>query len=452
VSRSGPGWRIDLVVDASLLEAKVVLTSSPAGQACPSEKVVELVYEGGLSLSAEERRRLPRLAAEVAAGTNGTEVVIARGQAPRHQHTKLVWRVQMGHAEAHDEESTNENKKKDLREVTHFVNVRTGDVLCVVDQVGAVIGRDVYGTVTQPRSPEPPITFGLGVKFAADARTVLATFDGALRFERGTLSVEKVLTVSGDVDYKVGNINFLGKVIVQGDIHDEFKVKASADIVVRGMVENAQLESGGNIEIMGGIAGRHTGTVRAKGILKARYLHSINVEADSVVLSAECHDAHITAVRDVIVKAGSIVGGCVRAGRNVTALVIGSEHCVATTIEVGAQSTAKEGFEKLRGELAAARALVESTEAATERLVPGAEPERLAHEAKLEAQRGAVALVEQKIALLSNSSVNVLRKLFPNVQLQLDARFGLKTDSERDGPLELRANLEQRTVDVRHQS
>ena len=62
--------------------------------------------------------------------------------------------------------------------------------------------------------------------------------------------------VDGDVDVSIGNISFVGSIIVRGTIRSGFKVEAEGDIEVWGNVEAATVQSQGNVIIRGNIWAR----------------------------------------------------------------------------------------------------------------------------------------------------------------------------------------------------
>lgn len=45
--------------------------------------------------------------------------------------------------------------------------------------------------------------------------------------------------VYGDVDFNVGNIDFLGDVHISGDVREDFVVHATGTVTVDGLVEGA---------------------------------------------------------------------------------------------------------------------------------------------------------------------------------------------------------------------
>ena len=60
---------------------------------------------------------------------------------------------------------------------------------------------------------------------------------GTLLTRQFTVSVQPVASIPGTVDYKTGNIDFQGNVVIGGSIASGFRVKASGDVAIAGNVE-----------------------------------------------------------------------------------------------------------------------------------------------------------------------------------------------------------------------
>src|SRR5690606_32591089 len=91
------------------------------------------------------------------------------------------------------------------------------------------------GGVGVNNEPLPPI-FGKPARFKIGKNVVLnqegnalyAAIDGLISLtEDGKVNVFPVYEVKGDVDYSVGNIDFVGTVVIRGNVLTGFKVKAA---------------------------------------------------------------------------------------------------------------------------------------------------------------------------------------------------------------------------------
>ncbi|MBL0388938.1 DUF342 domain-containing protein [Tumebacillus sp. ITR2] len=181
---------------------------------------------------------------------------------------------------------------------------------------------------------------GKNTTISEDTLNLLADADGHVSYNprESKINVFNVFEVKGDVDFSVGNIDFLGNVKVNGSVLPGFKIVAAGDIEVAGFVDGAILEAGGDILIRGGVQMRSKGLIKASGTVRSRFMQGANVEAglDVIVRDSIMH-CHISAGRHVLMEAQKsvIVGGLVRAGEEVRTRTLGSPMATPTEIEVG---------------------------------------------------------------------------------------------------------------------
>ena len=161
---------------------------------------------------------------------------------------------------------------------------------------------------------------------------------GLYLLENNRLSVQPFYEVSGDVDYTTGNIDFLGDILVQGNVFDGFKVKASGNVTVLGTIEAAEVEAGRNVEVRNGIFGKEKGKVVAGKDVISNFMQNANVEAArDVIVGNQILNSTVCARRNIELKQGKgcIVGGAAYAGFEISAKILGTEYGTRTRIEVG---------------------------------------------------------------------------------------------------------------------
>ncbi|MCX7568543.1 FapA family protein [Tumebacillus sp. DT12] len=181
---------------------------------------------------------------------------------------------------------------------------------------------------------------GKNTSVSADGLLLVADSDGHVSYapRENKINVFDIFEVKGDVDFSVGNIDFLGSVLIRGSILPGFKVVAAGDIEVLGNVDGATLEAGGDIQIRGGVQMRNQGAIKAGGTVRVRFLQGATAEAgmDVLVRDSIMH-SHISAGRNVLMEAQKsvIVGGLVRAGNEIRTRTLGSPMATPTEVEVG---------------------------------------------------------------------------------------------------------------------
>jgi uncharacterized protein (DUF342 family) len=171
------------------------------------------------------------------------------------------------------------------------------------------------------------IPMGNNVKIAEDGLTLIATKNGQVVMTGERISVEPVYTVKGNVDNSTGNIDFMGSVVITGNVGAGFSVKAAGNIEIRGAVEGADIEAVGDITIHQGVAGKGAARIHAGRSVWVRFLENADVEAGNMVMVSDgIVNSRVDAFQRIVVKGKrpNIVGGYLRASHGIYAGNIGS--------------------------------------------------------------------------------------------------------------------------------
>ncbi len=283
-----------------------------------------------------------------------TQNVVAMGTPPKPGVDGFV-NVLYGESSEDDKRPTErEDGSVDYKEVKQLANVKAGQLIAerVPPQPG-VPGKSVTGDEIPPREgKEAHFKIGKNVVVNPEKIAMYAAIDGLVtRTDKEKLNVFPVYEVNGDVDYNIGNIDFVGTVVIRGNILTGFRVKASGDIRVTGGIEGAEVESDGSIEISGGIIGSNKGYVKSAVNIRCSFIQEGNVIAgEDVLVSQSIMHSNVRAGRSVkcIGAKGLIVGGTVQAGDRVTARMIGNSMSTATVIEVGVRPDLRQELGELR--------------------------------------------------------------------------------------------------------
>ncbi len=195
------------------------------------------------------------------------------------------------------------------------------------------------------------VTFNYGhnIEKSEDGLTLFSMVDGHVELVDGAIFVSDELSVE-NVDNSTGNIDYDGNVQINGNVSTNFQVKAKGDIMVKGVVEGAVLEAGGNIIITRGMNGMGKGVLRAEGNIVSKFLENVTAEAKGYISSESILHSRISAGGEVNVdgKRGFITGGRVCATGSVNVKILGSEMGADTIIEVGADPAVKERIKQLQ--------------------------------------------------------------------------------------------------------
>lgn len=243
--------------------------------------------------------------------------------------------------------------KVDLKEVTKLKNVKRGQLIAeLTEPLPGSAGKMVTGEDTPPKFGKKA-RFKIGKNVVQNGeRALYAAIDGLITItDKGKINVFPVYEVNGDVDYSVGNIDFVGTVVIRGNVLNGFRVRASGDIRVVGGVEGAELESDGSIEITSGIMASSKGHVKAGQNVRCSFIQDGHVVAgEDVIVSQSIMHSTVKAGKNVICSGakGLIVGGIIQAGEQVVARTIGNAMSTATVVEVGVNPQLREELAELR--------------------------------------------------------------------------------------------------------
>jgi uncharacterized protein (DUF342 family) len=258
-----------------------------------------------------------------------------------------------------------EDGSVDYRQLLRLNNVSKGQLIAerVLPTSGAA-GVAVTGEEV-PGKDGKEVRFSLGKNVVIDGSKLhmYALIDGLVtETENGKLNVFPVYEVNGDVDYHIGNIDFIGNVVIRGNVLSGFKIKAAGDIRVTGAVEGAEIEADGSIDISSGIFAGNKGLVKAGVNVKSSFMQEANVFAgEDVIVSQSILHSQVRAGRNVICKGskGLIVGGCVQAGERITARTVGNTMSTVTVLEAGVAPELRSELQHLRAEV---KAIAENTD------------------------------------------------------------------------------------------
>lgn len=245
-----------------------------------------------------------------------------------------------------------ENGNVDYKSLNIVKNVKKGDIIATVtDATPGVEGRDVFGNTVKPK-PGQPLKIKCGRNVVFENSAFIATIDGQLFIKDNKISVLPVFEVK-NVDMSVGNIDFVGNIIVHNDIYSGFEVRAKGDIEVGGNVEDSIIRSGGDIVIGRGVNGKNGAYIVAEGNLTARYLENVRVEVNKNIRCDTIMHSDVKCNGNIIVggRRGLIAGGKVSAYEFVEAKVIGSPMSTYTEIEVGINFREQEEFEVIKRDM-----------------------------------------------------------------------------------------------------
>lgn len=339
----------EITVSPDKLRAELkVIPPKPGGQAVAAEAVMQKVSEMGLKDA--DRAAVEKFLTDA---NFVMPMVIAEGKSPvdgQDGHVDYLYLEKGGAKE-------DKHGNVDTRSRTAFKFAATDEK--ILKNHPPVEGKDgitVFGDAIAYKPGNNPVPApGKNIRVSEDGTEYFATESGMVTIAGNVISVDKVLKTEGDVDFKVGNIDFDGAVIITGAILEGFKVRATGDVMAA-IVSQGSIESGGNVVIEKGIIGTKDTFVNAKGDITAKFIENANIKSGgSVMVSEAILHSTVSAGKHVLVRGGkhcNIVGGSFQVAGCVEATMIGSEVYTKTVIEVGYDPALRAQLQLLDSELA----------------------------------------------------------------------------------------------------
>ena len=287
------------------------------------------------------------------------EDVVAEGQSVQNGEDaklEMLFETEVKKEEPPAEgEEKSDDEKVDYRNVKSIQNVKKGQALAKkVNPTKGVNGMTVTGKEIQAeQGNDVKFIFGKGVEPAADnPELYVAANDGQVIYKNNKLEVLAIYEIQGDVDMSIGNIDFVGSVIVHGAV-GEFKLKAGEDVVIDDVADGTEIEAGGKVSVRGGIVGKKA-RVLAGDEVTTKYIRNAYVESEKsiIVNEAAMHSTLISGQKIVVMGAkGLIVGGTIAAAHEVSAKEMGAKMATPTEISIGETPKMREEMQKASTEL-----------------------------------------------------------------------------------------------------
>ncbi len=264
-------------------------------------------------------------------------VVIAKGTQPiEGKNAEIKYYFSTEHV---NKPKMNEDGTVDFHQLDLISSVKAGDVVAeIIPEEKGTPGMNIYGVPIMPRKVARKIfRYGRNLEVSDDGRKLKSLVTGHVTLQDEKVYVSNEFEVPSDIDNSTGNIDFEGDIKISGNVLSGFKVKASGDIIVNGVVEGAELIAGGDIVLSRGIHGMNNGILQAGGDVIASFIENATVKAGGNIDTTAILHSNVIArgMIDVHGKKGSLTGGTVRAGSKIVAKIIGSEMGTSTTVSVG---------------------------------------------------------------------------------------------------------------------
>ncbi len=243
----------------------------------------------------------------------------------------------------------------DFRDRRIMVGVHEGDIIATkTPAIAGQAGHNVLGELIESKTGKDlKIKVTGDVSFLPEENKVVATKDGALSVvNKDTIKVAAKTVITGDVDYKTGNIDSENNTIIRGSISPGFKVHVGGDLEIGGGVSSTTVDCGGNAVIRGGITGKSS-VITCKGDADIKFIERATITAGGiVVIRNQAYYSTIEANSDIRChKDSTILGGRIMAGGNLTVGNVGADNCEPAILAAGIDPQRYHQYKELQKQL-----------------------------------------------------------------------------------------------------
>ncbi|MBN8199616.1 DUF342 domain-containing protein [Bacillus sp. NTK034] len=322
-----------------------------------------------------------------------------------------------------------------FRDVLHIPSVKQGQLLAsVIPSTPGAPGKDIFGQSIPARNGKP-LRVKAGNNVLENGGKYYSLMDGQVSFTPISISVNPVFEVIGDLDLKTGNINFVGNVMIRGNVPAGYEIKAGGDIIVTGLVEGSFLQADGNVLISGGISGSHRGSVISGGSVQAAYLNQAKVKAEQdVVITKSILHSHVHAGGAIRCGGALVIGGKLLSGSDMEIKELGNHLFTKTELFAGMDSKLAKAEKDLLNESARLQETIKKLDSIEGRLTEMARlTGNLSEEQRtiILKQRATKAHLQDKLTKLNeelaelekekeekiNASILIYGKVYPNTTM-----------------------------------
>ncbi len=277
----------------------------------------------------------------------------AEAEGPKHgANARIDYKVDLNKNRWHVAEDA--SGKVDFKNLDLVENVTVGQVLAEkIPPSKGRPGRTLFDNFVPARDGKDiRMRNGKGAILSEDGNRIIAEVNGQAVIKDNRIAVDPVYLIVSDVGPKTGNIDFLGSVVVDGSILDNYEIKAGGTITIGGSIQKAVIQADADVIVRGGIQG---GRIHSKeGSVYAKFIQNAIVSAKEKVEAAEgILHSNIEVEGQIFCrgKRAQVTGGQLRAQKGIRAKIIGSQAHTTTEINVGTDPSLLAEYEEVQNSL-----------------------------------------------------------------------------------------------------
>jgi uncharacterized protein (DUF342 family) len=223
------------------------------------------------------------------------------------------------------------------KESSPFVMVKKGEAVGrIYSYRGGINGQDVTGGEIPYKTKDMQI-FKIEENLEIRDEILYSMVYGRFLIIGDLISVTEVLEIGTDVDYHTGNVSFAGDVIIEGVIHDGFRVAAGGSIRCKKNIMNSEVLSRGDLQLDLGVKGRGNALLRINGMIYSKFIELGTIESRTgISISTSILSSNVYTLGNLTMgQKGIIVSSNIIAEKGIEVFNLGRELCAPSTIWCG---------------------------------------------------------------------------------------------------------------------
>ena len=246
-----------------------------------------------------------------------------------------------------------EDGSTDYKTLNLFENVKKGNILVTkIDPIKGKNGRDIFGNIVLSKEPKqsPALPKGKNTEISPDGKRLISTVNGCVFYKDKLINILPILEIKSDIDNSTGNIDFVGNVIVRGNVLNGFTINAEGNVNIYGYVEGATIIADGNIFIAKGVQGAGKAKIVSSQNITLNFVENTTLIAEKDINAQYIMHCNIFCNGDLTVlgkRRGVIIGGKAIVGGDLISRDIGSSMSNNTEVTVGINYKVLNKYEEL---------------------------------------------------------------------------------------------------------
>jgi len=278
------------------------------------------------------------------------EMIFATGKPPiKGENAKLVWYLNLSSS---SKPMITAHGKADFKQIRQFTRVKKGQsIVSKLPPTDGEGGKNVMGETIFSAGEDIILPSGNNAIISADGLTLCSKIDGYVFLKSGKVHVDNVYHIKGDVDFSTGNVKFVGKILIEGDVRSGFRVEATDSIYIKGNVGASDIYSQrGDVIVQLGILGKGRAKILAGGGLRSGFIQdaTVSVKKDVVIKHYLINSSIFSGEKVILLQnEGLIRGGKTFGDQGIEVLEVGSIKNIPTELGIGGDNYYKVDSEKL---------------------------------------------------------------------------------------------------------